>query len=52
LKLTDVSGKIVKEVGMITGESYLLKKDQLVPGMYIIELVGTENYRGLISIGR
>ncbi len=52
LRLTDVSGKIVKEVGMITGESYLLKKDQLVPGMYIIELVGAENYRGLISISR
>ena len=44
-RVTDLSGKVVKEKGIITGETYEMTRDGLETGMYIIELKGNYNYR-------
>ena len=50
LILTDLSGKVLRTVGEITGSRYELKRENLTNGFYLIELVGSKVYRGRIII--
>jgi hypothetical protein len=50
LILTDLTGKVVRTIGKITGSRVELKRDNLTPGTYIIELRGDKIYRGKLLI--
>lgn len=50
LILMDLTGKVMKQIGDITGNQVELNRDNLSPGLYLIELRGTDIYRGIIVI--
>lgn len=50
LKITDVTGKVVRFVTDIKSDKYILNRENLPKGFYILELNGKENYFGRIVI--
>jgi hypothetical protein len=50
LILMDLSGKIHRITGQISGSRYELQRENLEIGFYIIELVGPRVFRGRILI--
>ena len=50
LIIYDISGRIRKRMNNLSGENVTFERDDLPPGIYLIELLGTENYRGKILI--
>ncbi|MFH2143503.1 MAG: T9SS type A sorting domain-containing protein [Bacteroidota bacterium] len=50
LYLHDITGKPVRESESITDEKIIINKNELSPGMYMIELVGEKNYKGKLII--
>jgi ELWxxDGT repeat protein len=50
LVITDLTGKVIRSIGKITGNSYELDRENLPSGLYIIELRGQDIYRGKIII--
>jgi len=50
LILTDLTGKVVRTIGQITGSQLELNRGNLTPGTYIIELRGVKIYRGKLLI--
>jgi len=50
LVVTDLSGKVVRSIDNITTSSFILQKENLEKGLYLIELRGTRIYRGRIVI--
>ena len=50
LVLTDLSGKVVRMRENVTTETFILKREGLEKGMYVIELRGDKTYRGKLVI--
>jgi hypothetical protein len=50
LVLTDLSGKVFSVMNNITTSEYVLRRDDLKPGLYFIELGGPKIYRGKLII--
>lgn len=50
LKLTDVTGKVVRIINDIKSDTYILNREDLPKGFYIIELSGKENYFGRVVV--
>ena len=50
LKITDLAGKVVRTMGRITASQVEIKRDNLPPGTYIIELRGENIYRGKLLV--
>jgi hypothetical protein len=50
MKLTDLSGKVVRIVDGITTSEYVLKKDNLRKGLYFIEIRGNKIFHGKLLI--
>ncbi|KPK85672.1 MAG: hypothetical protein AMS27_06655 [Bacteroides sp. SM23_62_1] len=50
LYITDLSGKVYRVVEDINTSEYVLKKGELPSGLYLIELRGSEIYRGKIIL--
>ena len=50
LVLSGLSGKIYRLVGEITTSEYILKRGDLKPGLYILELRGPKIFRGKLMI--
>lgn len=50
LILMDLTGKVIRQIGDITGNRVELNRDHLSPGLYIIELRGSNIYRGMVVI--
>jgi len=50
LKLIDITGKVVLNEEVISGSDYSLKRGNLNPGMYTIELLGENIYHKRIVI--
>jgi hypothetical protein len=50
LILMDLTGKVIKQIGDITGSQVELSRDHLSPGLYLIELRGSHIYRGMVVI--
>ena len=45
IQLLDLTGKIVFEDVIVNKTEYILKNDNLKPGMYFIEIQGENNYK-------
>jgi hypothetical protein len=50
LKVMDLTGKILRDINGISGSDYVLERDYLEKGYYIIELSGDKIYRGKIVV--
>jgi len=50
LILTDISGKVCRMEGEISTSEHVLKRGDLKPGLYFIEMRGPKTYRGKILI--
>jgi len=50
LILMDLTGKVMRQIGDITGNRVELSRENLSPGLYMIELRGAEIYRGMVVI--
>ena len=50
LKVMDLTGKIVRDVDYISGSEYILERNELEEGYYIIELSGDKIYRARIIV--
>ena len=50
LKIFDLTGKVIRDVNNIAGTEYILEKDNLKEGYYIIELGGDTIYRGRVIV--
>ncbi|MBL7113327.1 MAG: right-handed parallel beta-helix repeat-containing protein [Bacteroidales bacterium] len=50
LLVRDISGKLVRNQGKITGEEIILSRDNLKAGYYFVEIRGLETFRGKVVI--
>jgi hypothetical protein len=50
LRIIDLTGKILRNINGISGSDYVLERDNLQKGYYIIELSGDKLYRGRIVV--
>ncbi|MFH2143504.1 MAG: T9SS type A sorting domain-containing protein [Bacteroidota bacterium] len=50
LRLSDITGKIIREINDIKDEKVIIQRNELSSGMYMIELVGEKNYKGKIMV--
>jgi photosystem II stability/assembly factor-like uncharacterized protein len=50
LIVVDANGKVVRIINNITGNNILINRDQLKPGIHIINLEGEKIYRGKILV--
>ena len=50
LILMDLTGKVMRQVGDITGNKVELSRENLSPGLYMIELRGVDIYRGMVVV--
>jgi hypothetical protein len=50
LRIIDLTGKVIKEINDISGSEYLLERNDLQKGYYIIEMRGDKIYRGRIVV--
>jgi len=50
LRVIDLTGKILCDINGISGSDYVLERDDLEKGYYIIELSGDKVYRGRIVV--
>jgi predicted outer membrane repeat protein len=50
LRVLDLTGKVLREISNIAGSEYILERNDLQQGYYIIELSGERIYRGRIVI--
>ena len=48
--LMDISGKVMRMEENITEEMFIMKRDELEKGMYVIELSGSKTHRGKLVI--
>jgi hypothetical protein len=46
----DLSGKILRDIDNISGSDYILERNDLEKGYYILELCGDKVYRGKIIV--
>jgi hypothetical protein len=50
LILMDLTGKVIRQIGDITGSRIELSRENLSPGVYLIELRGADIYRGMVVV--
>jgi hypothetical protein len=50
LRIMDLTGKVILEINDISGSEYLLERNDLQKGYYIIEMSGDKIYRGRIVV--
>lgn len=50
LRIMDLTGKVIQEINDISGSEYLLERNGLQKGYYIIELIGDKIFRGRIVV--
>jgi len=50
LFLMDLTGKVIRQIGVITGNQVELHRENLSPGLYMIELRGKNIYRGMVVV--
>ncbi len=50
LRILDLTGKVLREINDISGSEYILERNDLQQGYYIIELSGDRIYRGRIVV--
>lgn len=50
LTLTDMQGRKVREISSITASEYVLSREHLIPGVYLLELRGKEVFKGKILV--
>jgi hypothetical protein len=50
LRVMDITGKVLREINHISGSEYILERNDLQQGYYIIELSGDKIYRGRIVV--
>jgi hypothetical protein len=50
LKIFDLTGKVIRNINDISGTEYILERNNLEEGYYIIELSGDKIHRGRIAV--
>jgi hypothetical protein len=48
--IRDVTGKTVRTISKISGQEWIIYRENLAPGTYLLELRGKETYRGKLII--